>query len=139
MTIDTPEFLAMLKEWDETKTRIAAVAIDVENEMKLRKQIFALAFPTPKEGVNTADLPGNWKIKGTYKLDRKVDEAALPAVQAQLREQGINPDPLIKFKPEVVTKDYRALTEDARKIFDQAITTKPASPTVELVAPKPAT
>jgi len=136
MTIATKEFLALLKEWDELKKQMFDFAPVVAREMQVRKDIFALAFPTPKEGTNTTDLPNDWKIKGIYKLDRKIDEAALPAVLEELRKLGINPDPLIKWKPDLVTGDYKALSPANKAIFDQALTTKPASPTVELIPPK---
>jgi hypothetical protein len=85
------------------------------------------------------DLDQGWTLKLTHKIDRKVDEAALPAVQEQLRLLEINPDPLVKMKPDLDTKAYKALklvNPDAAKVFEQALIIKPASPTLELVAPK---
>ena len=59
----------------------------------------------------------------------------------QLREMGINPDPLIRTKPDLDTKAYKSLVQinpDAAHVFEQALTIKPGSPTVELVPPKAA-
>lgn len=136
MTIATKKFLSLLKEWSALREQMLAFAPTVEKEIQVRKELFALAFPVPKEGTNTEDLPNGWKIKGIYRLDRKLDEAALPAVFEQLRNQNVNPDPLVKWKPELVTGDYKALSPANKATFDQALTTKPASPTVELIPPK---
>ncbi len=133
----TPESLDLLKQWAEQKDKLATICEPiVAEEMRLRKLVFALAFPTPVEGTNDLDLPNGWKIKGTYKLDRKLDEAALPAVLETLRQQGVVADSLIRRKPEIDTKAYRALSDANRLIFEQAMTIKPASPTLELNPPK---
>ena len=133
---ETKTFLDLLQEWDGLKNQMLAFKPTVDREMEVRKRLFELAFPAPKEGVNSINLNGGWKFKGTYKLDRKIDEAALKPALDQLREQGINPDPLIKWKPELVTGDYKALSPANKAILDQALTIKPASPTVELIPPK---
>jgi len=43
---------------------------------------------------------------------------------------------LVKRKPELITSAYKALTEQARLVFDQALIIKAGSPSLELVAPK---
>ena len=131
--------LAKLAQWTALKGRIAAECAPlVAEEMTLRKELFTLLFPSPVEGTNTADIEAGWKVKGTYKLDRKLDAAALPAVLEELRKQDVVADALIKYVPELNTKDYKALNADNRKIFEQAMTIKPASPTLELIPPKEA-
>jgi hypothetical protein len=105
----------------------------------MRLKIVALAFPEQKEGTNTLDLPNAWKLKAVVKIERKVDEAVLPAAKEQLQKMLINPDPLIRYKPELATKEYRELArtnDEARKIFDMALTIKYGSPTLELIPPK---
>src|SRR5574337_316819 len=126
----------LLTAWDNVKREVAAFKPTIEKEAALRKQVMAAFFPSPKEGVNAFDLQADWKLKGTYKLDRKIDEAALPAVQEQMREAGHNPDPYIKFVPELNTTIYKAASAEIKAILDHAIIMKPASPTVELVPPK---
>ncbi len=134
------ETLEKLAQWSVLKQRIAdECAPLVAQEMTLRKEVFALLFPSPKEGANTAEIENGWQAKGIYKLDRKIDAAALPAVLDQLRKRDVVADALVKYTPEVATKDYKALSEDNRKIFEQAMTIKPASPILELVPPKGAT
>lgn len=130
------ERMELLRDWNTAVAKAAECKPLVELEQALRKAVMAEFFPTPKEGVNNLDMGQGWTLKGTYKIDRKVDEAALPAVKEQLRELGVNADTLVKYKPEVATTIYKALSEQARLIFDTALTIKPGSPTVELVPPK---
>lgn len=130
---------AKLAEWHAALVAAAAAKPLVEAEQALRKEVAKLFFPDPTEGTNSTDLAQGWKLKLTHKIDRKVDEAALAAVKEELRKLDINPDPLVRFKPELDTKAYKALklvNEDATKIFDQALVIKESSPTLELVAPK---
>jgi hypothetical protein len=111
----------------------------IENEQALRKEVASLFFLDPQEGTNTYDLPAGYKLKLTHKIDRKVDEAALEAVKVQLKEINISIDTLIKYEPKLETKTYKGLKQvnaEAAKVFEQALIVKPASPTLEVVAPK---
>jgi len=127
---------AKLTEWQAAKAEADKVKHLIEREQALRKEVFSLFFPAPTEGTNKVDLPGGWTLKGTYKIDRKVDEQVVPAVTEALRGMGVNVDLLIGYEPKLKTTVYRELTAEQRAIFDQALTIKPGSPTMELVAPK---
>lgn len=131
----------LLSDWLAAQAQVASFKPAIEKEMELRKAVMAEFFPLPKEGVNTFPLAEGWVLKGTYKIDRKVDVAAIPAVYAKLREMGVNPDPLLEYKPSLVSSAYKSLATinpEAAHVFDQALTIKPASPTVELKASKEA-
>lgn len=133
--------VAKLQEWHQAVLAAQEAKKLVEAEQALRKEVMALFFPEPVEGTNKFELEAGWSLKATHKIERKVDEAALPAVLQQLREMGVNPDPLIRTKPDLDTKAYRSLVQinpDAAHVFEQALTIKPGSPTVELVPPKAA-
>ena len=133
--------VAKLQEWHQAVLAAQEAKKVVEAEQALRKEVMALFFPEPVEGTNKFELEADWSLKATHKIERKVDEAALPAVLQQLREMGVNPDPLIRTKPDLDTKAYRSLVQinpDAAHVFEQALTIKPGSPTVELVPPKAA-
>ena len=135
----TLEQTLLLSQWGAALAQLPDAKAIVENELKLRKETMAAFFPAPVEGVNTLDLEQGWELKATYKIDRKIDEAALPAVTLELRAMGVNADTLIRRKPELETKNYKMLVQTnpiAAKIFDQAMTSKPASPVLELKAPK---
>lgn len=126
----------LMDRWYESRVKAAVAAEALAAELVLRREVFASLFPSPKEGVNAVELGSGYTLKGTYKLDRKVDEALLPAVREQLAPLGISADTLVRLKPELVVKVYRTLTEEAQKIFDGALITKPSTPTLEVVAPK---
>lgn len=133
--------VAKLQEWHQAVLAAQEAKKVVEAEQSLRKEVMALFFPEPVEGTNKFDLEAGWSLKATHKIERKVDEAALPAVLQQLREMGVNPDTLIRTKPDLDTKAYKSLVQinpDAAHVFEQALTIKPGSPTVELVPPKAA-
>ena len=127
-----PEFFKKLTEWQTIPEQIAQLQ---RREKQLREELFTSAFPAPKEGTNNAALPGGWRFKGVYKINRSIDKAALPAVLDAIRKVGFNPDPLIEYKPELVEKEYKTLPDNIRHMFDTALTIKPGLPQVELVAP----
>lgn len=127
---------AMVGRWWEIKQALKEAKKLAAEEKALRQALFTLFFPAPREGINTRELPAGWKLKGKYKLDRKVDEAALPAVLKEMREKGISCDDLVRYKPELATKEYRNLTETERDLFNTALTIRPALPELEIIPPK---
>lgn len=124
---------ADLAAWFEMHTQLKALRA---KEMTLRKKIFDGAFPDPKEGTNNYELSDGYMLKGQYKLERHIDQGALDALKDKLREQGVNPDELVQYKPSLVTRQYRTLTEEQLKLFDQCLIVKPGSPSLEIVLPK---
>ena len=135
----TPELQQLLSDWYLAREAAIQAKEVIEKEMGLRKRVADALFPTPKEGTNTAELGNGWKLKYLYKIDRKIDEATLAAIKEQLRERNVNPDQLIRMKPELATAAYKDLIKidpQSALIFDQTLIIKPASPTLELVSPK---
>lgn len=129
----TQELYGKIGRWNELVTQLASVK---DQEAKLRKEIFDACFPTPTEGTNIIDMPEGWKLKATHKLNRSVDESALPAALEALRKKKISVDDLIRYKPELSVSAYRKLAPEHAKILEQAMTIKPGTPVMELVAPK---
>ena len=105
-------------------------------ELKLRNKIFKGCFKNPREGVNKFPLTEGWILKADHKINRKVDEALLTAMAPKFREVGINPDVLVKWKPELAVSEYRKLTEEEHKLFDQVLEIKEGTPQMEIVLPK---
>lgn len=120
-------------QWNELQRQLEAIK---QQELTLRKELFEEAFANPAEGTNTLDLPEGWKLKGNYKLNRKLDEAALPEVLKELRKLHVKTDSLIKYKPELSTTEFRKLTPEQEKVLAAAMVTTPGTPSLELVAPK---
>ena len=126
------EFDLKLAKWREISGQIRALG---EQEMALRKELFGEAFATPVEGTNTLELAAGWKLKGVYKINRKVDETALPAIREKLASVGVSVDPLIKWSPDLEIRAYRAMSDATKSIFDQCLIIKPGAPALELVPP----
>lgn len=129
----TEQLYSKIGRWNELQAKLASIK---DEEMKLRKEIFEECFPTPVEGTATVDMPEGWKLKGNYKLTRSIDEAALPAVLAELRKHKVPTDTIITYKPNLSLSDYRKLDPKWQRVLEQALTVKPGAPTLELVAPK---
>jgi hypothetical protein len=122
-----------LTKWYELSKQLETIKTA---EMDLRKKIFKGIFTEPREGVNKHALTDGWILKADHKINRKVDEALLATMSPAMREKGINPDALVKWKPELVTGEYRKLTEEEMKLFDQVLTITEGSPQMEIVLPK---
>ena len=112
-------------------------------ELLLRMKIFKGMIKDPKEGTNTVPLAEGWVLKGKHVINRDVDQAALtvntavdPATHmSRLSANGIHVEQLIKWKPELVTKNYRTLTAEQQKIFDECLIIKEGSPQLEIMLP----
>lgn len=122
-----------IMEWLETKRKLATVKA---KEAILREKIIKTFFSGPKEGTNNFELGNNYKLKYTHKLTREVDDAMLTNLLPSLREKGINVDNLVERKPSLKLKNWRDLTEEEHQLFDQCVTTKPASGSLEFIKPK---
>lgn len=124
-------YLANLARW-QTITRLQGKLGPLENE--LRKQLFAGAFPDPKEGMNNHTLPDGRIIKGTHKINRNVDQAAVPSAIRQLREDlGAKVDDLFPTKFSLSKKVLDSLTPEQKKIAATAYVEKPGTPALEIV------
>lgn len=133
----TPEELA---EWYRTKEELGKLK---SKEALLRSRIFKFYFPDPAEGTNSRELGDGTGavVKGTYVINRSVDQGALDALReaqkvADSNAYAINLDVLVVWKPELKISEYRTLTDEERNWFDQALVIKPGSPQVEVVIPK---
>ena len=113
------------------------------SEMLLRTKIYKGLFTAPEEGTNTLPLDGGWVIKAKRTIQRDVDLAALTInasvpegkEKSRLGEAGIVPEALIKWKPELVLKNYRLLTDEQKTIFNECLVIKDGSPALEIVLP----
>lgn len=131
------DLMDTLKAWHDATKEVEAAKSVIAREMGLRRQLMEMAFPNPKEGANKFTLPGNWVLKLTHKIDRKVDEAAIEDVIENMGKKfGIDGHLLLRYKPELNTKMFKELPEEQQIIFSEALIIKPSTPTMELVEPK---
>lgn len=130
--VNPDPYLAMLDEWEDVAERLAALKAKEED---LRRKLFAGAWPNPKEGTNNFTLPDGRKLVGKHNVNRKIDEAALPAVLQRLRDAGDpNPDRLVRYKPELAKREWNDLNDENRLIFSEAVIATPGMPGFEVKA-----
>ncbi len=124
-----------LAHWYVLRDQLAQIRLE---ESLLRKKIVAFYFPSPREGVNKVTLPDGYLLEATCGYDRAVDIPTFEAIRESVKQDGFlfNPDALVRFKPDLVTKEYRMLTDDERAYFDHCLIVKPSSPTLRITAPK---
>ena len=122
-----------LEQWRTCALELSRIK---DEEMRLRKEIFAAAFTSPVEGTNKHELMEGWQLKATYPYTRALDQTKCEALLKNLKKQKL--DDLIKVKYELNVTDYKKLAEDdvTKAVLDAIMTTKPGAPALELVAPK---
>lgn len=130
----------LILKWQEKQAMIEKARKDimpvVEEERRLRQEVILATWgDKPKEGTNTLELGAGYKLKAVIKIERKVDEAVLPAVKERMKELKLRPDMLFVDKPQLDLKVYRQLTAEQQKVVDEALVIKPSAPTLELVEP----
>ena len=124
-----------LIEWDELQKQMKALKV---KEMLLRQRIYKHFFQAPVEGTNKHALNGGYILNAKRVVDRKVDLGTLQALSAEgalFQQKGINANMLIDWEPKLKLKEYRALSDERRAIFEQALIIKDGSPQMEIVLP----
>lgn len=128
-------------------------------EATMRLEVAKEYFPSPAKGTNRVTLPTGEKLKliygTTYTLGNKelVDPVLQEKVPVETQVQGVldaiedlGPGGkllaarLVKWKPELNEVEYKLLCAEtagpleveARKLIDSILTTKPASPQMEI-------
>lgn len=142
LTEETAVTAEDFKTWYELNQELSRIK---GAEAMLRSRIFKHCFPAPTEGSADNKYPINDGtgaiVQGTYVINRTVDEQQLDALRAAIAEEGSNLPQLdlvklIKWKPEVVVKEYRGLSDEERHVFDQCLVIKPGMPALEIKIPK---
>lgn len=129
----TKEFLDALVELETLNQQMKDMK---EREQALRVRIFGACFENPVEGTNNFPLPAGYVLKFTHKINRIVDASVLQSVREELETLKVNMDDVIKFKPELAVGTYKKLTPEAKLVMDKAVTSKPGTPSYEIVLPK---
>lgn len=126
----------LVKKLEEWHTLKAQAAVLNEQEKELRIEIFNMAFPNPEEGskYNKLDLADGYMLQGDYKINRRIDEAALGEVQKQMDPVMFNR--AFRFKPELNKSGFKDLTEEQRSIASIAIIATPGTPALDIVQKK---
>ena len=132
----------LLAQWREAHDTLATAKA---TEMDLRKRIVeesGLFDPNKAEGTQTVELGGGWKIKAVKKINytvaNKEGEAfeKLNELAAMGEVSAFKAKKLFRFDANLSITAYKDLDAAERQLIDEIIVTKPASPSLELVAPK---
>lgn len=133
---DHPYFV-QLRRWQEVSTAIAHLK---DEEKALRESLFQGSFPSPKEGVNTIELPTGEVLKGTHRITRKIDEKLYKENWTKIVKEAAIPSPiaqsLIKTKYDLRVGPFKKLDEEQQKLVGNVLIIKPGLPSLELVPAK---
>lgn len=122
-----------------TKTIDAELKTLAENEMAMRKAI-AESVKTAlgeklKEGVNRFPMADGRKLKFTYNLDRKIDEAQIAVAReeySKVNDAPVTFDELLRVKYELAKTEWNKLGAGGKAALSAMITTKPSAPTMDI-------
>ena len=131
---------ADINKWYELQAQLKSIKA---SEMLLRTKIYKGLFKAPEEGTNTLPLAEGWVIKAKRVIQRDIDLAALTinatvdseSGLSRLTAAGIQPESLVKWKPELILKNYRELNDEQKLIFNECLVIKDGSPALEIVLP----
>jgi|WetSurMetagenome_2_1015567.scaffolds.fasta_scaffold103746_2 hypothetical protein len=142
----TPTAAELIRNWD-AKAKAAKAAVAEERDA--RAAVVAHVFDGADYGTNNFDLGNGYTLKYVrsinYTLDTKdVDpntgasntDRALDNIRALGNDGQFIADRLVKWKPELSVSEYKLLPNTHKKIIDTVITTKDASPSIEITGPK---
>jgi len=125
------DYQNLLIEWHGLQEKLKEVK---EREMFVRKQLFDHYFMNPKVGVNRHDLGSGYQLEGKYALSYSMDFDKFRKVcdsDAGL-DVGLVFEDVVDYKPVFNTTTYKQLAEEMRAVIDEALTIKPAAPTLEI-------
>lgn len=105
-----------------------------KEEMEVRKMLIDGAFPNvTAEGTHTFEMADGRVLKATINYTRSVDPVALQPILEHLRSLGVDTGRLFTWKPSLAVGEYKKLDDEARRVADACITTKPGAPTLKVV------
>ena len=125
---------------------VKALAAAKDAEAALRREVLAEAFQFDpealREGTENFELGNGYKLKAVFKISRNLnnENEAVDKVLSKIEKTGAEgqfiAERLVKWKPELSVSEYKKLPEKFKKLFDEVVTSKEATPSLELVAPK---
>ena len=125
---------------------VNALAAAKDAEAALRKEVLAEAFAFDpealREGTENFELGNGYKLKAVFKISRNLNneneavDKLLSKIEKTGPEGAFIAERLVKWKPELSVSEYKKLPEKFKKLFDEVVTSKEATPALELVVPK---
>ena len=132
--MDNNAIFQKLALWEQITKQAAELAAQ---EKTLRQELFDHFFPAPKEGVNDFELNAGYLLKGTYKINRNIEEESLEHTFKRIEDEGhtIDRGAIVEYKPKLILGAYKKLPQDIRLLFDNTLTIKPGLPELKINPP----
>jgi len=133
------ETLQSIHEWSLAKNELSRVKL---LELALRAKVIKEVFINHKEeGTENIELGNDYRLKAVFKQSYTFpDKEKLEEVLARIEETGetgkLIAKRLVRYKPELSVTEYNKLDNVYRKAIDEAIVTKPSTPSLDIVEPK---
>lgn len=129
--------------WDHAKKALdAAKALESSLRQEVLKDFYDFGGESDlREGTENLELGNGYKLKATFKLSRKLEnkngETENALAQIANFENGIlYAERLVKWSPELSVSEYKKLPTNIREVIDACVTSKAATPSLEIVEPK---
>lgn len=121
-------------EWWAASQSLEAIKV---RELALRNELFKRQFPNPVEGSaeNKVPLGDGYILQADHKINRNVDEAVVSALMKGDNTRALA-EKVFRYKPDLVLKEFKALSPEDKKIIADAVTEKPGTPALKIVLPK---
>jgi hypothetical protein len=125
----------LLIKWYELQTALKKIK---DEEMQLRKVLFTQYFPHPTVGTNKLDLPDGYVLEGKYTLDYKldIDDFKKICVSPKALDVGLEFEDVVDLKEVFNATRYKQLAPELQSVISEAVTVKPACPTLAIVKKK---
>lgn len=134
---------ALILQWREAQQKLASAK---DEEMSLRKRVLSEIYSFDpealREGTENVELGQGYKLKAVFKIDYKLsnENEAVDKVLTKMEKAGaegaVLAERLVKWEPKLSISEYKNLPDKFRKLIDEIVTTKEATPSLELVVPK---
>lgn len=119
--------MAKINEWQRAKQSATVLA---NQERELRKEILEAQFGVGISGSRKAIFNG-LLIKGNFGIEHKIDSKSF---ESAIADDAIPDECMdgVRTKYELDKKGYDSLSDEAKAILDDYITSKPSLPTLEI-------
>ena len=132
-----------LTAWYQAKKALEAAKI---TEASLRSEVLRELYDFGgdsdlREGTENLELGNDYKLKAVFKISRKLEnkngETQIAVDKIAAMENGlIYAERLVKWSPELSVSEYKKLPDNIRAVIDECLTSKAATPSLEIVEPK---
>lgn len=141
----TPQLEEAIAGWYEAANKLKT-ADAIESAMRLALVDLLIAQDSKKRregGKDRFAMPGGWQLDIEHRINVKIDESLLQAVQDEIKalpvtEDGeiVSIDKAVVFKPSLSESNFNLLPDEAKVILNKCLTWTPGKPGVKLELPK---